>query len=93
MKTGSFAIRCKYMDSKNWGNDYSVLMSTIISVLASIPCTQTNFEPLVNRLWDHEVDVLPEGGGTGERYDDDPADPTKSTVAAGQVNCWDVRQH
>ena len=32
----------------------------------------------MNRLWDHEVDVLPEGGGTGERYDDDPADPTKS---------------
>ena len=33
---------------------------------------------MLNRLWDHEVDVLPEGGGTGERYDDDPADPTKS---------------
>ena len=34
MKTGSFAIRCKYVDSKNWGYDYSVLMSTIVSVLA-----------------------------------------------------------
>ena len=78
MKTGSFAIRCKYVNSNGWNNDYSVLMSTLVSILGSIPCTQKNFEPLLNRLWDHEVDVLPEGGGTGERYDDDPADPTKS---------------
>ena len=51
------------------------------------------FEPLVNRLWDHEVDVLPEGGGTGNVMMMILRIRRNRTVAAGQVNCWDVRQH
>ena len=78
MKHGSFGILCEYVSSNNWQSNASILMSIVSSALGGIPCTRMHLEALLNRLWDHEVDVLPEGGGNGERYDDDPADLSKT---------------
>jgi hypothetical protein len=78
MKQGNFNVHCSFLDSEGWAGDNSVVVDVIVSSLGGIPCNAVLMETLLTLLWDHEVEVLPEDGGFGERYDDDPSDPTKS---------------
>ena len=73
----NFQINVGFLSSHGWSANTSLIMDTICRGLGAIPCSTVQTELLLQMLWDHEVDVLPEDGGIGERYDDDPTDPTK----------------
>jgi hypothetical protein len=74
----TFRLNVAFLSSHGWSGDTSLVMDSVCSGLGAIPCNSVQTELLLQLLWDHEVDVLPEDGGIGERYDDDPSDPTKA---------------